>query len=62
MAKNGFKVGDIVVLRSGGPEMTFERVGFFSPDTIEWQWFGGRKLEEGRFPRAPLEHVAKRAD
>lgn len=51
MAK-GFEVGDVVVLKSGGPEMTVQEE---SGEGHVWcQWFGGRKLERGRFPIASL--------
>ncbi len=46
-----FKVGDVVVLKSGGPEMT---VAVLDKDHVWCQWFGGRKLEKGRIPVASL--------
>ena len=53
-----FKVGDIVMLRSGGPEMTVAKEKYgIDDDEVECQWFGGRKLEWGRFPKASLIHV-----
>ena len=48
-----FQVGDTVALKSGGPAMT---VAETSRDGHVWcQWFGGRKLERGRFPVASLQ-------
>jgi uncharacterized protein YodC (DUF2158 family) len=41
------KVGDIVELKSGGPKMTIMEV---ARDGVWCQWFGGKKLEQGRFP------------
>lgn len=57
--KKEFAVGEIVTLRSGGPDMTIRRV----PDGIytyyECQWFAGKKLEGGQFPFESLEKVKK---
>lgn len=54
MAKS-FKVGEVVQLRSGGPEMTVSDTSVYSePDHVRCQWFGGRKLETGKFPTASL--------
>lgn len=50
-----FKVGDVVVLKSGGPEMTVEDPQNFRGQ-VECQWFGGRKLESGSFPPASLKY------
>lgn len=44
--KAPFKPGDLVVLKSGGPEMTVKQLN--SEDVI-CQWFAGKKLEQGRF-------------
>ncbi|MCW2273211.1 DUF2158 domain-containing protein [Rhodoblastus acidophilus] len=47
MANAKFKVGQVVRLKSGSPDMT---VSIIDSDTYVWcQWFGGRKLERGRF-------------
>ena len=55
-----FAIGDIVKLKSGGPEMTVKSL----PDPIDWpqnyyrcQWFAGKKLESGTFPPDSLELV-----
>lgn len=54
MAKK-FKTGDLVVLRSGGPQMTVKDVahngGYYC------QWFAGKKLESGHFEEDSLEYV-----
>lgn len=54
-AKKLFKSGDLVVLKSGGPEMTVKAV--FS-DEIVCQWFAGKKLEQGRFVPDSLTYAA----
>ncbi|HDR1514776.1 YodC family protein [Pasteurella multocida] len=60
--ENQFHVGDIVKLKSGGPDMTIKTVarnglsdtftGFY-----DCQWFAGKKLESGRFPEESLELI-----
>ena len=47
----GFEVGGVVQLKSGGPAMTIQEG---SGEHVWCQWFGGRKLERGRFPIASL--------
>ncbi|MEZ8055967.1 MULTISPECIES: YodC family protein [Vibrio] len=52
-----FKVGDIVKLKSGGPDMAvnvFNRINGY-----KCQWFAGKKLEQGFFPADSLELVKK---
>jgi uncharacterized protein YodC (DUF2158 family) len=51
-----FKVGEVVTLKSGGPEMTVSDTRRLSPKDVmvTCQWFGGRKLERGTFPEASL--------
>jgi uncharacterized protein YodC (DUF2158 family) len=50
-----FKVGDVVQLKSGGPDMTVAEASSVGDKDHVWcQWFGGRKLERGRFPAASL--------
>lgn len=47
--KSRFKVGSVVVLKSGGPAMTVVRI---SPDDLEdymCYWFAGRSLNKGWF-------------
>ena len=56
MPEEKFKVGDIVILKSGGPKMTVEDVE--AVDTIVCQWFvAGQKLEYGSFPADSLERA-----
>ena len=68
--KNKFNQGDIVKLKSGGPDMTVKSVEKSSSEfTIDaprefngyynCQWFAGKKLETGRFPEESLESVNK---
>ncbi|HWM25680.1 MAG TPA: DUF2158 domain-containing protein [Chthoniobacterales bacterium] len=54
--KNEFTVGDIVQLRSGGPDMTVEEQISFAGQ-YRCQWFGGKKLETGCFPPESLIKV-----
>jgi uncharacterized protein YodC (DUF2158 family) len=53
-----FVVGDIVKLKSGGPEMTVN-ARFSGPITYRCQWFAGKKLENGVFPEDSVEKVEK---
>lgn len=60
MAKeNGFGPGDIVRLKSGGPDMTVqEEVGSVRGEDSGkyWcQWFAGRSLQRGQFRAESLE-------
>jgi uncharacterized protein YodC (DUF2158 family) len=57
--KDTFKVGDVVVLKSGGPAMTVQEV--IDPfgvkhqsESFRCQWFSGKKLESGIFPLESL--------
>lgn len=50
-----FKTGDIVVLKSGGPEMTVRDKA--SNGGYYCQWFAGKKLESGHFPEDSLQNV-----
>lgn len=57
MAQQEFEVGDIVKLKSGGPDMTvhsYEK----QYDRYWCQWFAGKKLEKGQFNEASLERKA----
>jgi uncharacterized protein YodC (DUF2158 family) len=56
MAKaNTFKIGDIVQLKSGGPEMTVETAPDIGQNYYCCQWFAGKKLESGVFPSDSLQ-------
>ncbi len=51
-----FKIGDIVQLKSGGPEMTVKSLPSTSNGTqYVCQWFAGKKLEQGSFPSDSLK-------
>ncbi|MCA8304170.1 DUF2158 domain-containing protein [Burkholderia seminalis] len=52
-----FKVGDIVQLKSGGPEMTVNALPGVYRDDYQCQWFAGKKLEAGDFPENSLQPV-----
>lgn len=48
-----FQVGDLVVLKSGGPVMT---VHYVDPDgSCSCTWFAGKKNENAHFQGATLE-------
>lgn len=53
-----FKTGDIVRLKSGGPEMTVKEFRD-RPQLRDYtcQWFAGKKLESGHFEEDSLEFV-----
>jgi uncharacterized protein YodC (DUF2158 family) len=69
MAAAKYKVGDVVRLKSGGPDMTVQSVSdknmsdqlsrelLGDDDTIKCQWFSGTKLQHGRFNPQTLESV-----
>ncbi|WP_081057260.1 YodC family protein [Burkholderia cepacia] len=53
-----FKIGDIVQLKSGGPEMTVQSLPSATTTTsYRCQWFAGKKLESGPFPEESLMPV-----
>jgi uncharacterized protein YodC (DUF2158 family) len=54
----GFKVGDVVKAKSGGPKMTVSTVGNKAYTTTSWVWcfwFDGSKKMTGDFPPDALE-------
>jgi uncharacterized protein YodC (DUF2158 family) len=53
-----FKVGDVVVLNSGGPEMTVEAL---SGDRVVCCWFNNGKNERAQFALAMLKAPAAKA-
>lgn len=59
MYDNAFKVGDIVQLKSGGPEMTVKAVPPPHSELYTCQWFAGKKLESGTFPSDSLKSPQK---
>ena len=46
-----FKIGDEVYLKVGGPKMAVSKI---APEVIYCQWFAGKKLDSGMFPRESL--------
>ncbi|TAA09770.1 DUF2158 domain-containing protein [Pseudoxanthomonas winnipegensis] len=54
---NTFAVGDIVKLKSGGPDMTVKVTPELHSQHYTCQWFAGKKLEQGNFPGHSLEQV-----
>lgn len=52
-----FKVGDIVLLKSGGPKMTVIEVGDIAGEPAVWcSWFDDKKQKKSEtFPPAALE-------
>jgi uncharacterized protein YodC (DUF2158 family) len=55
-----FKTGDLVELKSGGPQMT---VGFYLKPHSKWvcYWFIGSEKKESDFPKEVLKHVTKKS-
>jgi uncharacterized protein YodC (DUF2158 family) len=58
-----YSIGDIVKLKSGGPEMTIKKInadlnGTFSGH-YQCQWFAGKKLDLGNFPQESLVAVTE---
>jgi uncharacterized protein YodC (DUF2158 family) len=60
---NEFNIGDIVKLKSGGPDMTVKEVLANLADqfngSYRCQWFAGKKLDVGVFPQESLSAVTK---
>ncbi|MDG2962993.1 YodC family protein [Exercitatus varius] len=56
-----FEIGQIVKLKSGGPDMTIQEALINGYDEFKGnyrcQWFAGKKLESGTFPEDSLELV-----
>jgi uncharacterized protein YodC (DUF2158 family) len=52
-AKIKFKVGDIVMLKSGGPKMTVSEV-MAAGTLVRTTWFAGSRNEKGQFPEEAL--------
>lgn len=57
--KSSFNVGEIVKLKSGGPEMTVRNLIDDKSKNYACQWFAGKKLESGVFPFESLELVTQ---
>ncbi|QEW07137.1 YodC family protein [Nitrincola iocasae] len=54
-----FQIGEIVKLKSGGPDMTIKSKNNASGTSYICQWFAGKKLEQGIFATESLEYVKK---
>ena len=54
----GFTVGDLVGLKSGGPVMTLANIDIAANGTpfFHCEWFAGKKSERHRFTMATLKH------
>lgn len=52
-----FQVGQVVRLKSGGPDMTVRSVPSEHNQVYHCQWFAGKKLEGGPFPEESLVPV-----
>ena len=55
-----FKIGDVVVLKSGGPKMTINKLGDYSlsggpKNAAKCIWFTDNKLEDALFDLNALE-------
>ncbi len=57
MGRGKFKIGDIVTLKSGSPNMTVNSIGSLSIDEpdIQCTWFMGNKNMSGNFDENALE-------
>ena len=56
MGNPKFKVGDVVQLKSGGPEMTIEGIG--DEGWADCVWFSGLEAKRESFPLDALEAVS----
>ncbi|ATG94628.1 DUF2158 domain-containing protein [Paracidovorax citrulli] len=58
-----FKKGDVVILKSGGPDMTIVDIGDYSPQYSEsaakCQWFDGKTPREEIFDLVVLKPAPK---
>jgi uncharacterized protein YodC (DUF2158 family) len=54
-----YQIGEIVKLKSGGPDMTVRSAVGTSKSSYYCQWFAGKKLEQGQFSVESLEYVKK---
>jgi uncharacterized protein YodC (DUF2158 family) len=44
MSERVFNIGDVVQIKSGGPDMTVADTNMNNKGLVKCQWFGGRKL------------------
>ena len=56
MGNPKFKVGDVVQLKSGGPEMTIEGIG--DEGWADCVWFSGLEAKRESFPLDALQTVS----
>jgi uncharacterized protein YodC (DUF2158 family) len=61
MSKKGFKIGDIVKLNAGGPDMSVKSYRE-TVDIYVCQWFAGKKLEQGEFKPDGLQRVEPKSE
>lgn len=61
MSKFGFSEGDVVQLKSGGPQMTIKGIGKYGivpkEDNALCEWFDGKKRNEHVFELHSIEKV-----
>lgn len=57
---NQYTTGDIVQLKSGGPDMTVKERVSTVDNTYRCQWFAGKKLESGVFPEDSLKPIEEK--
>lgn len=56
MSENALKPGDVVMLKSGGPQMTVTALGQGAwTGTVYTKWFDGSVVKDGEFPAEALE-------
>jgi uncharacterized protein YodC (DUF2158 family) len=62
MAAKVFAVGDLIRLKSGGPDMVVAHVEMAKAGTVwyDTQWFAGKKAERGRFNAEVVEASPKK--
>jgi uncharacterized protein YodC (DUF2158 family) len=53
--ENAFKDGDIVVLKSGGPNMTVEVASTYMTGLVYCSWFDGKKVKKEQFQPEALK-------
>ena len=55
MAEEKFNIGDVVKLKSGGPDMTIKQ--YYDENSVRCIWFIDGLLKEDFFPAAALKKV-----
>jgi len=59
MTTQRFKPGDVVILRSGGPDMTVKCYEPNDSTDVVCTWFGPKGLEEKSFPQDLIDLVQR---